>query len=98
MPGVAAPKAAVPKGPRVISRQTAAIFAIAVLGMFGVHKFYMGKTRAGIITAAISVVLGITVVAPAAMLFIGILEGIGYLKMTDDEFKKTYLEGSKEWF
>ena len=98
-PAAAAPAApAAPKAPKTIQRKTAGILAAAVLGMFGVHKFYMGKTKAGIITVLISVIGGITIVAPAAMLFIGVIEGITYLKMSDEQFKTTYLEGSKEWF
>ena len=74
------------------------VTAVAILGMFGVHKFYMGKTRAAIITLLVTILGAVTIVAPATMLFIGIIEGVTYLKMDDDAFKATYLDGKKEWF
>lgn len=87
-----------PKAPKVKVRKTAAILAVAVLGMFGVHKFYMGKTRSAVITLCITILLGITLVAPACMLCIGIIEGVTYFNMTDEEWTETYINGKKEWF
>lgn len=61
----------------------AGILAI-LLGGFGVHKFYLGYTKEGIIQLILSFVCigGI----------IGLIEGILYLTKSDEEFVATYLE------
>jgi len=66
----------------------AGILAI-LLGSFGVHKFFLGYTTAGIIQlVACFGLFGI----------IGLIEGIIYLTKTDEEFIQTYQVGKKEWF
>jgi TM2 domain-containing membrane protein YozV len=70
-------------------RVPAALFAI-LIGGFGIHKFYLGYTTAGIITILLSCV-GVGGV-------IALVEGIIYLTKTDDEFIDTYQIGQKEWF
>lgn len=67
----------------------AGILAI-VLGGFGVHKFYLGYTKEGIIQLLLSLVCigGI----------LGIIEGIIYLTKSDEEFVATYVTGRKGWF
>lgn len=63
-----------------------------LLGGFGVHKFYLGYTKAGIIQLiATFVTCGIASV-------IGLIEGIIYLTKSDEEFDRTYVQGKKEWF
>lgn len=61
-----------------------------LLGGFGVHKFYLGYTKEGIIQLLLSFVCigGI----------IGIIEGILYLTKSDEEFVATYITGRKGWF
>jgi TM2 domain-containing membrane protein YozV len=61
-----------------------------LLGGFGVHKFYLGYTKEGIIQLLLSFVCvgGI----------IGIIEGIIYLTKSDEEFVATYVNGRKGWF
>ena len=71
-------------------------FAAGVLGIllggFGVHKFYLGYTKAGVIQLiATFVTCGIASV-------IGLVEGIIYLTKSDEEFDRTYVQGKKEWF
>lgn len=62
------------------------------LGAFGVHKFYLGYTKEGIIQLAITIVTcGIAGV-------LGLIEGIVYLTKSDDEFVATYVVGKKGWF
>lgn len=62
------------------------------LGTFGVHKFYLGYSKEGIIQLVISVVTcGIGGV-------IGLIEGIVYLTKSDQEFVDTYVNGRKPWF
>lgn len=63
-----------------------------VLNGLGVHRFYLGDTKGGIIRIVISVLTcGLGGV-------IGIIEGIIYLTKSDEEFQKIYIEGKKAWF
>ena len=66
------------------------LFAI-LLGSFGVHKFYLGYTKEGIIQIVLSIACGVGTV-------IGIIEGIIYLTKTDEEFVETYVNNEKHWF
>lgn len=63
-----------------------------LLGGLGIHKFYLGYTKAGII----QLVLGIVTCGIAGI--IGFIEGIIYLTKSDEEFDRTYVENQKEWF
>ena len=69
----------------------AGILAIC-LGSFGVHKFYLGNTKTGIIQVVISLV------TCGAGGLIGVIEGIIYLTKSDEEFVATYITGKKQWF
>jgi TM2 domain-containing membrane protein YozV len=72
-------------------RMVAGILAL-LLGGWGVHKFYLGYTGAGIIQIVLSLFLcGIGSV-------IGLVEAIIYLTKTDEEFIDIYQRGTKEWF
>ncbi len=76
-------------------RMAAGLLAIFV-GSLGIHKFYLGYNKEGIITLVISVA---TCGAGAAVMsVIGLIEGIMYLMKTDDEFQYTYVDGYKGWF
>lgn len=66
------------------------------LGSLGIHKFYLGYTKAGVITLLVSLLtLGIGAVV---MEIIGIIEGIIYLTKSDEDFYNTYVVGEKQWF
>ncbi|WAC20265.1 TM2 domain-containing protein [Luteolibacter sp. SL250] len=75
--------------PGADKKVVAGILAI-LLGGFGVHKFYLGYTKEGVIQLLLSLVCigGI----------IGIIEGIIYLTKSDSEFVATYITGRKGWF
>lgn len=63
-----------------------------LLGGLGIHKFYLGYTKEGIIQLVVSfVTCGIGSI-------LGLIEGILYLTKTDDEFVSTYVVGRKGWF
>lgn len=68
---------------------TAGILGI-LLGGLGIHKFYLGYTKEGIIQIILSFfcIGGI----------IGLIEGIIYLTKSDEEFVQTYIQGKKGWF
>ncbi|MEG0850842.1 TM2 domain-containing protein [Flavobacterium plurextorum] len=68
----------------------AGVLAI-LLGVFGVHKFYLGYTKEGIIQLILGLLCGIGGV-------IGLIEGIIYLTKSDEEFYQTYQVGQKTWF
>jgi len=70
---------------------TAGILAI-IIGSFGVHKFYLGYTKEGII----QIILTIVTCGLGGMM--GLIEGIIYLTKTDEEFYRTYQIGKKGWF
>ncbi|RYD20212.1 MAG: TM2 domain-containing protein [Verrucomicrobiaceae bacterium] len=78
-----------PAVPGAEKKLVAGILAI-LLGGFGVHKFYLGYTKEGIIQLLLSLVCigGI----------LGIIEGILYLTKSDEEFVATYITGRKGWF
>jgi TM2 domain-containing membrane protein YozV len=75
--------------PGAEKKVVAGILAI-LLGAFGVHKFYLGYTKEGIIQLLLSLVCigGL----------IGVIEGILYLTKSDEEFVATYINGRKGWF
>ena len=67
-----------------------------LLGAFGIHKFYLGYTKEGVIMLLVSVLtLGF---GGFIMGVIGLIEGILYLTKPDEEFGATYVTGKKGWF
>ncbi|MCR5831424.1 MAG: TM2 domain-containing protein [Lachnospiraceae bacterium] len=76
-------------------RVAAGLLAIFVGGI-GIHKFYLGYNKEGIITLVIS--LATCGVGAGVMSIIGLIEGIIYLTKSDDEFRYTYVDGYKGWF
>jgi len=62
-----------------------------LLGGLGIHKFYLGYTKEGIIQIILSFACGIGAI-------IGLIEGIMYLTKSDEEFVATYITGKKGWF
>jgi TM2 domain-containing membrane protein YozV len=90
---IAAPSA--PSNPRASNKIAAGVCGI-ILGGFGVHKFILGYTGAGVIMLLASLLsCGIFY---TVMHIIGLIEGIVYLTKTDDEFVRLYVDGRKEWF
>lgn len=66
------------------------------LGPLGIHKFYLGYTKEGVIMLLISLFtcgIGATVIEVIAL-----IEGIVYLTKTDEEFQAIYVHGYKGWF
>ncbi|QNI69496.1 TM2 domain-containing protein [Cyanobium sp. NS01] len=70
------------------------------LGAFGVHKFILGYTKAGIIMLVVSLAGGLVTcgIASFVMGVIGLIEGILYLTKTNEEFQVTYIDAVKDWF
>jgi TM2 domain-containing membrane protein YozV len=88
----AIPSAKIPGAEKKVA---AGVLAI-LLGGLGIHKFYLGYQKAGLIMLLVTL---LTCGAGAMIMsVIGIVEGIIYLNKTDDEFVSTYVVGKKEWF
>lgn len=70
------------------------------LGTLGIHKFYLGYTKQGVIMLLISIIAGIFTlgIATGVMEIIAFIEGIIYLTKSDEEFYLTYELGQKPWF
>ena len=71
-----------------------------VFGSFGVHKFILGYTRAGVIMLLTSIIGGwlTCFMSWYAMALIGFIEGIIYLTKSDEDFVRTYVLNRREWF
>ena len=70
------------------------------LGMFGVHKFYLGCNNAGFIMLAVSIIGGIVTIglAAAVIWLIAIIEGIIYLARSQTDFERLYVLNRRDWF
>lgn len=78
--------------------------AAGLLGIFlnwlGIHKFYLGYSKEGVIMLLVSILGGIVTCGVATMVvsIIGLIEGIIYLTKSDEEFDLLYVKGHKGWF
>ncbi len=73
----------------------AGILAI-LLGGLGIHKFYLGYTKEGVIILLVTVLtlgMGAFIIGTIAL-----IEGIVYLTKPDDQFVATYVTGRRGWF
>ncbi len=86
--------------PTAEERKLVAGLLAMLLGGLGIHKFYLGRKKAGIIMLAVS--LGGFIVTLGfsfwAMEVIGFIEGVMYLTKSDQEFYQTYVAGDRSWF
>jgi len=82
-----------------VDKTTVGICGI-LLGSLGIHKFLLGFQTEGIIMLAISLGAGAITCGGASVVMgiIGIIEGIIYLTMTQEEFDRVYVQGKKKWF
>ncbi len=78
------------KPARSEKRVAAGVLAI-LLGGLGIHKFYLGYAKEGIIQLILGLLCGVGSI-------IGLIEGIIYLTKSDEEFVATYVTGKKGWF
>jgi TM2 domain-containing membrane protein YozV len=80
----------------ISNRQLAVGLTAICGGWLGLHKFILGQTAAGLIMLLITVLtFGVASVVP---MVIGMVEGVKYLRMSDEEFYETYVVGRKAWF
>jgi len=69
-----------------------------LLGWLGVHKFYLGYTKPGLVMLLVSILTSWTWIGPVIIGTIGLIEGILYLVQSDEDFYATYVQGRKKWF
>ena len=74
------------------NKTTAGLLGI-FLGAWGAHHFYLGNTGKGLLYLLLSLLTGICLPIFAV---IGLIEGIGYFGMTDEEFQRFCSEISSE--
>jgi len=67
-----------------------------LLGGFGIHKFILGYTGAGLVMLLLTILT--CGIAGVVLHLIGLIEGIIYLTKSDEEFVRIYVDGRKEWF
>jgi TM2 domain-containing membrane protein YozV len=80
------------------NRYVAALLAF-FLGTLGLHKFYLGRIRAGIIMLCVAVFGSILFGVPTAIIaVIALIECVIYLATPDDAFERKYVEGDAAWF
>ncbi len=70
------------------------------LGMFGIHKFYLGYNTAGFIMLGVTIIGGLVTFGLAASVvwLIGLIEGVIYLIKNQVEFEQAYVFKKREWF
>jgi TM2 domain-containing membrane protein YozV/RNA polymerase subunit RPABC4/transcription elongation factor Spt4 len=69
-----------------------------LLGCLGIHKFYLGYTKQGLIMLLVSILTSWTWIGPGLIGTIGLIEGIMYLVKSDEDFYATYVQSKKKWF
>lgn len=80
----------------VNSKKIAAGLLGIFLGCFGIHKFVLGYTTSGVIMLLATILT--CGFAGFVMGIIGLIEGILYLTKSDQEFRESYIDGTREWF
>ena len=68
------------------------------LGGLGIHKFYLGKTTAGIIMLVCGTIGWLLILPGLAIAVIAFIEFIIYLVKDDQQFYDDYVVGNKAWF
>ena len=70
------------------------------LGVFGVHKFYLGYHTTGFIMLGVTILGSLLTIGIAAgvVWLIGVIEGIIYLTKSQSEFEQLYLFNKREMF
>ena len=79
------------------NKYVAALLAF-FFGCLGIHKFYLGKTTAGIIMLIAGTIGWILIVPGFMCACIAFIETIVYLVKTDQSFYEDYVVGNKTWF
>ena len=68
------------------------------LGVWGIHKFYLGRTGAGIVMLICGTIGWLLVLPGLFVCITAFIEFIIYLVIDDAEFRRRYVEGTRSWF
>ncbi|OOL18965.1 hypothetical protein AL01_04365 [Bombella intestini] len=80
------------------SKMIAGLLALFCGGV-GVHKFYLGYNRTGVIMLLVTIFGIILLGFPSLIIaIIAFIEGIIYMTKSDEDFYLTYVKNKKEWF
>ena len=81
------------------SKKVPAALLAFFLGALGVHKFYLGYKKQGLIMLLVFIFGFILLGLPSMVIgVIAFVEFIIYLTKSDEEFEKIYVIGKKAWF
>ena len=69
-----------------------------LLGGLGIHKFYLGYTKPGVIMLLFGTIGWCLIIPGLVVALIGLIEGIIYLTKSDAEFEQEYVLQRKGWF
>ncbi|WP_428087366.1 TM2 domain-containing protein [Candidatus Thioglobus sp.] len=79
-------------------RIIAALFAF-FLGVFGAHKFYLGRTKEGVIMLLVFLLGFVLFGLPSLIIaIIAFVEFVLYLIKSDEQFEQLYVLDKKAWF
>jgi TM2 domain-containing membrane protein YozV len=75
-------------------------FLLAIFcGSLGIHKFYLGYNKAGLIMLFATLFGFVMFGIPSAIVWIiALIEAIIYISKSDEDFYETYVANQKEWF
>lgn len=81
------------------SKKIAAALLALFLGVFGIHKFYLGYKTQGLIMLLVFVLGFVLFGVPSLIVsIIAFVEFIIYILKSDEEFEQVYVVGRKPWF
>ncbi|MFT6164303.1 MAG: TM2 domain-containing membrane protein YozV [Zhongshania aliphaticivorans] len=81
------------------SKKVAAALFAFFFGVFGVHKFYLGYTKQGVIMVLAFVFGFILLGLPSLVVaIIAFIEFIIYITKSDAEFEQSYVLNQRPWF
>jgi len=81
------------------NKVAAGLLAI-LLGWLGIHKFYLGYNKEGVVLLLVSLLGGVVTcgMATSVVTLLSLVEGIIYLTKSDEEFLRLYVFGRQGWF
>ena len=89
------------QSPLVRSKDHVAAALLGIfLGVFGIHKFYLGYHTAGFVMLGVSFLGSLITFGLAACVIwlVGVIEGVIYLVKDQAEFEQIYVFNKREWF
>lgn len=86
--------------PQTANTRVSAGIAGILVGGLGVHKFILNLTTPAVIMLCVTLAGGAATCGVSAILMhvIGMIEGIKYLLMSDQDFHQRYVVNKQEWF